>query len=103
MKRVIEGMCYDTEKAEKVEAWGNRLSSSDFHYCRETLYKTKNGRFFLHGDGGALTQWSEPVGNNGRGGCEKIVPMTSEEALEWCENREVDADTISEHFTIIDA
>jgi hypothetical protein len=86
MKRVIDGLRYDTKTATKVEAWSNDLPSSDFGSCEETLYRTKNGRYFIYGDGGAMTRWATPVGNNGWGGGSGIVPVAAAEALSWLED-----------------
>ena len=99
MKQVIDGKLYDTETAEKIEVFDNGLARSDFHSLSETLYKTKSGRFFLVGEGGALTRWFQPIGN-GRGGGSGIQALSAGEALEWCETHRVDADVIAQHFDI---
>ena len=97
MKKIIEGKIYNTETAELVETWHNGFSSTDFNRCSEYLYKTKNGAFFLHGDGGAMSRWAESFGDTRSGG-EGIVAMTTEEALAWCEERDADPDLIADHF-----
>ena len=63
MKKVINGKLYDTATAEQLAEDWNGLSDSDFKCCTETLYKTPKGNYFLHGEGGALTEWAE---HNGR-------------------------------------
>ena len=104
MKKIINGKRYDTETATEIGSWDNGLSNSDFDNCSETLYKTKLGNYFLHGEGGAMSSYSVNVGNNGRGGSSEIIPMSKQEALEWCEIRGL-ADEIEEEFadTIKDA
>lgn len=56
MKRVIEGHRYDTDTAKKIgtDGYSNR---SDFDYWEETLYKTKSGFFFIHGEGGPRSRY----------------------------------------------
>lgn len=97
MKKIIEGKRYDTETAERLAVWRNHHYPSDFQWCQETLYRTAKGSLFLHGEGGAMSPYSEPVGNNGRGGGETIRTMTEAEALEWLEERGL-ADEIERHF-----
>ncbi|MGE4406028.1 hypothetical protein [Pseudomonas sp.] len=97
MKKIIEGKRYDTATAEKLAAWENHFYRNDFKWCRETLYRTPKGTLFLHGEGGAMSPYSEPVGNNGRGGGENIRVMTEGEALEWLEDKGL-ADEIERHF-----
>lgn len=96
MKKIINKLSYDTEKAEFIADFNNRLPVSDFCHLRETLYKTKKGRFFVHGEGGAST-WCA-VGNvsTGRWGGEKIRALTGEEAADWVQEREiVDLDVLN--------
>jgi hypothetical protein len=75
---------YDTKTAELLAEYDNELSRSDFRNLSESLYKTKNGAYFLAGEGGAHTKYAEACGNY-TSGSSKITPLTKEEALEWCE------------------
>lgn len=97
MKRVINNLIYDTATAKEIADWSNDLGDGDFGDCFEQLYRTKNGRFFIYGEGGANTQWNKPAGNMRTGG-EGIIPLTEQEAIGWCETHEIDADTILKHF-----
>jgi hypothetical protein len=85
MKAIIQGKRYDTETAESIHGWDNRHFPNDFAYVSEVLYRTKNGSYFLHGEGGAASIYSEPCGNNSRCGGDKIIPFTQSEAIEWLE------------------
>jgi len=97
MKKIVNGKRYDTETATRIENWWNRLSDSDFNHCEETLYKTKNGNYFIHGCGGPMTNYSVSVGNSGYGGSTQIRPLTKKEAYEWCEEHNL-TDIIEEEF-----
>lgn len=88
MKKIINGRVYNTETAEEIATWYNSYYPSDFHYCQETLYKTKNGSYFLYGYGGALSNYSVPVGNNGSGAGSEIVALTTEEAFDWLQDHD---------------
>ena len=101
MKQIIDGKVYNTETATEVGAeYSNGLGCSDFRNVTAQLYKTKNGRFFLAGEGGAMSIFSQPCGNM-TGGGEGIIAMTKEEALEWAETHEVGPDDIEKHFSDI--
>jgi hypothetical protein len=96
MKTTINHLTYNTETAEEI-ASDSHGYSSDFNHWEETLYKTKNGNYFLHGKGGAMSRYSEACGNNSYCGGSEIIPMTEEEALAWCEEHDCQ-DAIEEHF-----
>lgn len=85
MKKIINGKRYDTEAAEKVaEAYSN-LARNDFGYWEEELYRKRTGEFFLYGWGGPASRYSKTAGLNSWSGCEKIRPLTIEEAQKWAE------------------
>ncbi len=72
MKRVVNGLLYDTEKAELLCKW-----DSDYDFMKDivyhnTLYRTKAGRYFLLKAGKVLGQ---PIP-------EFIRPLTDERAFE---------------------
>ena len=96
MKKVIEGKLYNTETADSLAEWGNGLCYTDFNFLSETLYRTKKGKFYLHGCGGARTRYSEAYGNC-RGEGEDIVPLSEAEARKWVEEK-FDGDKYIEIF-----
>jgi len=102
MKTVIEGKIYNTETAEMIHEWENSYGRSDFNWCRECLYKTEKGAWFVAGEGHANSRWAESYGTS-RGPGEGIMPLSNSEALDWCETHEVDVDLIGEHFEIDEA
>lgn len=103
MKKVIDGKVYNTETAELVASYNNGISRRDFGFCEEDLYKTKKGAFFVHGEGGAMSGWSQSCGSNGRCGGSGIEVLSKKAALAWCEEHGVDADTIAMHFEVEEA
>ena len=84
MKKVIDGALYNTDTAQMMGDWDNGLYANDFGFCRERLYRTKSGKYFLHGEGGANSRYGEWHGNSGDSG-EQIRPYTLAEAMEWAE------------------
>jgi hypothetical protein len=96
MKTILNGKRYDTQTAEALATWDNGHYLGDFHHCCETLYRTTNGAFFLHGEGGALSAYSQECGNN-RGGGADIRPMTREDAFRWAQDRGA-CEAIEAHF-----
>lgn len=103
MKKVIDGKVYNTETATRIAGDNSSYYPGDFQYEDTDLYKTKKGAFFLAGEGGPMSRWAEPLGNNGRTGGSGIEPLSLEEARAWCEANDVDADVIAEHFPVEEA
>lgn len=85
MKKIINGLRYDTEKAIEVGS-ASHSYPSDFSHWEATLYKTpRSGRYFLAGEGGAMSMFASRIDQNSWGGGSGIRPLTREEALEWAE------------------
>ena len=97
MKRILDGKRYNTETAEKIASYSNGLGKGNFRNYDETLYKTKNGNWFLSGEGGPMTKYSHPCGNMTSGG-EAIIPMDPDEARRWLESHDK-TDALESHFT----
>ena len=100
MKKVINGKVFDTKTAECIGEWSTGGSGNDFHYCEESLYKTKKGQFFTAGSGGAMSRYAKSCGQNSWGGGDGMELLSEAEALAWCEEYDVDADDIAEHFKV---
>jgi hypothetical protein len=82
MRKIINKKVYDTKTAEFVAEYHNGYSHRDFRYVYERLYRSKKGQFFIHGEGGPLSRYSESYGNH-TSGIETIVLLTKEETYEW--------------------
>ena len=87
MRKIIERKVYDTDKAEVVAEYEPHPYRSDHRWFCETLYRTRWGRWFVHGVGGPASPYSEMVGPNSWTSGERIVPMTEVEVQEWAEWR----------------
>ncbi|WP_436910223.1 hypothetical protein [Halosimplex marinum] len=98
MKQVIDRKLYDTETAEEIAQYAPITDKGDFNYLIETLYKTPDGEYFLHGDGGAATKWAKKV-SDGKVPGEEIQCLSDEEALDWCEKRSIDGEIVVEEFS----
>lgn len=100
MKKIINGKTYNTETAREIAAlYSSGLSKSDFRFWSEALYLTKKGVYFLHGEGGAMTQWATKNGDGSTSWGRDIVALSEAEALSWAENRAVNADVIETEFS----
>lgn len=84
MHKYIGGRHYNTETAKFCGEY-EYSNPRDFHYIHEILYQKKNGEFFLYGIGGAMTKYSETVGQNEWSGGRRITPFSVDEAKEWAE------------------
>lgn len=47
-----------------------------------------------------MSRWYRRIDSNSWSGGEGMEVLTADEALGWCEQHQVDADTIAEHFEI---
>lgn len=83
-KYVVGGKTYNTETAEHIGDYWNGFGSSDFKNCRFDLYRTKKGAFFIVGEGGPMSRFSQAYGNM-TGGGSGIEIWSEKEAKEWCE------------------
>jgi hypothetical protein len=89
MKKIINHRLYNTETAIAICSTGYSYPG-DFKFWKDTLYKTKKGRYFFHGIGGPLSSYAENIGNNNISGSENIWEVTEEEAMEFCLENDVE-------------
>lgn len=94
MIKVIDGKRYNTDTAECVFSHWNGYSRSDFKFRTKKLYRTKNGTWFMHHEGGAMSDMAVNVGNNGRGGSEDIEPVSPDDAYGFLEAHSDDSDAL---------
>jgi hypothetical protein len=97
MQQIIDRKVYDTDSAEQIAKHGAIVDKSDFHALAETLYKDSDGEYFLHCRGGAATKYAKRT-QEGKTFGEEIQVVTKEEALDWCEERSIDAENVIEEF-----
>ena len=101
MKKTINGIRYDTDSATLIGSDESNLPTSDFHHWSEALYiSPRSGRYFLAGEGHALTKYGKINENGDRHAGETIIPMSQAQALEWAEQH-LDQEIIDEHFSDI--
>lgn len=97
MMRVIDRQLYDTDAAEQIARFVKNPDTSDSNYFIETLYRTDEGEFILHGDGGASTIYAKKAQSGYMGG-QELTPLSEEEALDWCEEKGIDGGLVVEEF-----
>lgn len=96
-KKTIKGLTYNTDTATELAHHSSGHAISDFACWSETLYRTTKGNYFLYGEGGPLSRFSQPSGNNASTGGDEIRPLFEDEALEWAELRG-EEETIEKYF-----
>lgn len=84
MKKIQDGLKYDTETATLVAEDCNGYDRSNYNYWTEQLYRTQNGRWFVYKAGGANTQYMVKL-CDGRGFGESIEILDEEAVKEWLE------------------
>lgn len=100
MKKVIDGSLYNTDTARLIGEWDNRRYGSG-DYFAERLYRTKSGKYFLHGEGNCMSKYAVVCGCNNWCGGEKIIPLTEAAAREWAEEH-LSGDDYLKAFTATD-
>lgn len=89
MKKVIDGKVYNTDTADVVCDLSSMENYSSSQWHETLLYRTRNGTFFLAGEGGAASMWAGHVGHTPTGGAGLRV-IDVEEARRWMESAECD-------------
>ena len=97
MKKIIKGKIYDTDTATFLAEYDSGHSVTDFQHYTEELYQKKTGEFFIYGEGGPASRYSQACPTGGWDGGRKIVPLTYEQAREWAE-KNLNADEYEEIF-----
>lgn len=84
MKKVINGSLYDTDTAKPLGEWYTDLGM--LTYVCETLYRTKSGKYFVHGEGGPASRYAAQTGTNSWKSGAKITPVSLDGAQKWAED-----------------
>ena len=90
MRKVIQGLIYNTDTAAEVCRVPCSLARTDFGWHRTTLYRTPRGRFFVAGEGGPLSRWGEKVAGNNWVAGSGLQAIGQAEACELMEAAECD-------------
>lgn len=85
MKKVISGVLCDTDTAKMLGEYEHDYKSS-FHWYTERLYRTKSGRYFIHGEGHAASPYARKVAQNEWAPGEAIKLLPPEAARQWAED-----------------
>ena len=84
MKKVISGVLCDTDTAKVLGEYEHEHKSS-FHWYVERLYRTKSGKYFLHGEGHAASPYAKKVAQSEWAPGEAIKLIPPEVARLWAE------------------
>jgi hypothetical protein len=99
MEKLIDGKLYSTDNAELITSTypNGTQDRSNFRFLKESLYVTENGSYFIAGEGGAKTKYSQPAATGGTTGGEDIRAVSEEEAFDWLQRHD-EVQTAREHF-----
>ncbi len=103
MKKLVNGKSYNTETAELIWSWDNGLSKSKAQWHEESLYKSKNGRWFIYGEGGPLSPVAKICDDGLTSGQFLKALSENDEILGWMEEHDVDTDIAAKYFEIEEA
>jgi len=99
MEKLIDGKLYSTDNAQLITSTypNGTQDRSNFRFLKESLYVTENGAYFIAGEGGPRTKYSQPAATGGTTGGEDIRVLSEDDAFEWCQRHDKVA-TAREHF-----
>lgn len=103
MIRIVNGKRYNTETAEllcNISRGG--YSRSDFAYDDTDLFVTKNGNFFIAGEGGVRSRWAQSLGQNGSTGGSGLRPISNDDARNLLEQYGT-PEQVERYFPVVDA
>lgn len=91
MKKVLDGLIYDTSRAIVIGRAGTKADESvlanpttEFESWQATLYRTpKAVRYFLVGSGGPMSRFGQAAGRNTWDRGMDLIPMNREQAHAW--------------------
>lgn len=90
MKKVVQGVLCDTTTAKVLGEYEHEHKSSS-HWYTERLYRTKSGKYFLHGEGHAASPYAKKVAQSEWAPGEAIKLLPPEAARQWAEDHLLDA------------
>lgn len=85
MKKVISGVLCDTDTAKMLGEYEHEHKNS-FHWYMERLYRTKSGKYFIHGEGYAASPYAKKVAQSEWAPGEAIKLLPPEAARQWAED-----------------
>lgn len=80
----IEGIIYDTHKADRLSSYEYK-SIGSWEWIFRVLYRTSNGKYFTYETGGCGTEYAVQVGTKLVGGHYTIYPASDAEARRFLE------------------
>lgn len=84
MKKVIKGAVCDTETATKLGTCDHDITNR-LYWWSETLYRTKSGKYFIHGEGGPGSRYARAEDDGHWKSGEQIDVVSREAAEGWAE------------------
>ena len=98
MKKIINGVRYDTGKMTLIGEASANCNRYDFQYWEAGLYVApRSGRYCLAGSGGPMSRFSQSTGQNEWSGGADLIPMDKSDALEWAEQH-LEPEEVEEFF-----
>ncbi len=99
MDKIISGRKYDTATATMIADY-SRGYNGDFNQEESALYVSPKGRFFVAGEGGAMSRWGQSVSQNTQGGGEGLYLVDKDEARDLAEAWDYDPALYEQYFGI---
>ncbi|NEG90493.1 hypothetical protein [Bifidobacterium aerophilum] len=82
MYKRINTRAYNTDTAKEL---AHVERGEGYGWYEETLYRKRNGEYFIYGYGYAASKYAAPCPGGGSQAGEDIVPLDYDQALDWAE------------------
>lgn len=99
MDKIINGKKYDTQTAILIADYSHGYGG-DFNREDSALYVSPKGQFFVAGKGGAMSRWSQSIGQNTQSGGEGLYLVAADEARTLAERWDYDPDLYEKYFGV---
>jgi len=94
VKKILDGLLYDTETASLIGSCGDNLH--DLYASSEALYLTKSGHWFVHGMSSAEGTIKRSSANHHKlSTADELYAVLPGEVARWAESRSLSNDALS--------
>lgn len=87
-----------------VAVYDNGCEPGNFDYCVERLYRSRAGKYYLHGIGGAATRWCRSLPDGWTTGGEDVERLDEADVRRWIVDRDpeiLEPDTMRRDGTLV--
>ncbi|WP_320178896.1 hypothetical protein [Roseovarius pacificus] len=97
MKIIFNKKIYDTDQAKEITSV-RHATPNNLAWFLEDFYRSRNGAWFIVGDGGPLSHYAVEFEDGNKEGRRRLKPMSPDETIAWLE-KHGKYSVIEDHFS----